>query len=71
MKRIVVDVKAGSSRDSVELLGEGHYLVHVRAQPRKGKANAAVAKLLRRELGAHVTLVAGHTSNRKVFEVDV
>lgn len=71
MTRIVVDVKAGSSRDSVELLGEGHYLVQVRAQPRKGKANAAILKLLRKELGARVTLVAGHTSNRKVFEVEV
>jgi len=68
--RIVVDVKAGSNRDSVELLGEGHYLVHVKAQPRKGKANAAVAKLLKKELGVQVTLVAGHTSSRKVFEVD-
>ncbi|HEX9915355.1 MAG TPA: DUF167 domain-containing protein [Candidatus Bathyarchaeia archaeon] len=69
--RIVVDVKAGSNRDAVELLGEGHYLVHVKAQPRKGKANAAVAKLLKKELGAPVTLVVGHTSSRKVFEVDV
>jgi uncharacterized protein YggU (UPF0235/DUF167 family) len=68
--RVVVDVKAGSNRDEVELLEEGHYLVHVKAQPRKGKANAAVAKLLKRELGAPVTLVAGHTSSRKVFEVD-
>jgi len=68
--RIVVDVKAGSSQDSVELVGEGRYLVHVKAQPRKGKANAAVAKLLRRELGAVVTLVAGHASNRKIFEVE-
>ena len=71
MTRIVVDVKAGSNRDSVELLSEGHYLVHVKAQPRKGKANAAIIKLLRKELGARVTLVAGHTSKRKVFEVEV
>jgi uncharacterized protein YggU (UPF0235/DUF167 family) len=68
--RIVVDVKAGSNRDAVELLKEGHYLVHVKAQPRKGKANATVAKLLKKELGAPVTLLMGHTSSRKVFEVD-
>lgn len=71
MTRIVVDVKAGSNRDSVELLSEGHYLVHVRTQARKGKANASIVKLLRKWLGARVTLVAGHTSNRKVFEVEV
>ena len=69
--RIVVDVKAGSNRDAVELLEEGHYLVHVKAQPRKGKANAAVAKLLKKELSAPVTLLTGHTSSRKVFEVDI
>jgi len=67
--RITVDVKAGSNRDSVELIGEGHYMVHVRAPPRKGKANASIAKLLRRHLGRPVTLVSGHTGNRKVFEV--
>jgi len=67
--RITVDVKAGSNRDSVELIEEGHYMVHVRAPPRKGKANAAIAKLLRRHLGRPVTLVLGRTSNRKVFEV--
>jgi len=68
--RIIVDVKAGSDRDEVEKLGEGRYLVHVKAQPRKGKANTAVAKLLRKELGAQVYLVAGQTSSRKVFEVE-
>jgi uncharacterized protein YggU (UPF0235/DUF167 family) len=68
--RIVVDVKAGSNWDAVVLLEDGHYLVHVKAQPRKGKANAAVMKLLKKELGAPVTLLMGHTSSRKVFEVD-
>jgi uncharacterized protein (TIGR00251 family) len=67
--RITVDVKVSSKRDSVELIEEGHYMVHVRAPPRKGKANAAIIKLLRRHLGRPVTLVSGHTSNRKVFEV--
>jgi uncharacterized protein (TIGR00251 family) len=69
MMRITVDVKAGSKRESVELIEEGHYLVHVRAPPRKGKANAAITKLLRRHLGRPIILVSGHTSNRKVFEV--
>ena len=69
MMRITVDVKAGSKRESVELIEEGHYLVHVRAPPRKGKANAAITKLLRRHLGRPIILISGHTSNRKVFEV--
>lgn len=69
MVLITVDVKAGSNRDSVELIKEGHYMVHVRAPPRKGKANAAITKLLKKHLGCSVALVRGHTSNRKVFEV--
>jgi len=67
--RITVDVKAGSDSNSVELIEEGHYMVHVRAPPRKGKANAAITKLLRRHLGCPVTLISGLTSNRKIFEV--
>ena len=67
--RITVDVKAGSNRDSVEFIEDGHYMVHVKAPPRKGKANAAIVKLLRRHLGRPVTLVSGRTSNRKIFEV--
>ena len=67
--RILVDVKAGAGRDSVERTGENSYLVHVRAPPRKGKANIAVAKLLSRHLGRRVALVSGHSSSRKVFEV--
>lgn len=66
---ITVDVKAGSDRDSVELIEEGHYLVHVKAVPRKGKANAAITKLLRGHLGRPVALVRGHTSNRKLFKI--
>jgi len=69
MTRITVDVKAGYNRDSVEQIEEGHYMVHVRAPPRKGKANAAIAKLLKKHLGCQVALVRGHASNRKIFEV--
>ena len=67
--RITVDVKAGSNRDSVELIEEGHYMVHVRAPPSKGKANAAIAKLLKKHLGCQVALVGGYSSNRKIFEL--
>ncbi|MBN2335298.1 YggU family protein [Candidatus Bathyarchaeota archaeon] len=66
---ITVDVKAGSNRESVEETGENHYMVHVKAPPRKGKANTAIIKLLRKRFGGQVFLVSGHTSSRKVFEV--
>jgi uncharacterized protein (TIGR00251 family) len=68
--RVMVDVKAGSKRDSVEEIDENHLMVHVRAPPTKGKANAAIIKLLRKHYDRHVTLVSGFTSNTKVFEVE-
>jgi uncharacterized protein (TIGR00251 family) len=68
--RITVDVKAGSNRDSVEEINENHLMVHVRAPPTKGKANAAIIKLLRKHYDRRVTLVSGFTSNTKIFEVD-
>jgi uncharacterized protein (TIGR00251 family) len=68
--RVMVDVKAGSKWDSVEEIDENHLMVHVRAPPTKGKANAAIIKLLRKHYDRHVTLVSGFTSNTKVFEVE-
>jgi uncharacterized protein (TIGR00251 family) len=68
--RITVDVKADSREESVEELGEGHYLVRVKAPRRKGKANAAVLKVLRRHFGRHAEILSGHTSTRKIVELE-
>jgi uncharacterized protein YggU (UPF0235/DUF167 family) len=40
--RITVEVKAGSNKDEVLEGDEGRYIVRVREQRKKGKANAAV-----------------------------
>ncbi len=68
--RITVDVKADSREDSVEDLGEGHFLVRVKAPRRKGKANIAVLKVLRRHFGRHAVILSGHTSRRKIVEIE-
>jgi uncharacterized protein (TIGR00251 family) len=68
--RITVDVKADSREEGVEELGESHYLVRVKAPRRKGKANAAVVKVLRRHFGKHAVILSGHTSTRKVVELE-
>lgn len=68
--RITVDVKADSREEGVEDLGEGHYLVRVKAPRRKGKANAAVLKVLRRHFGRHAAILSGHTSTRKIVELE-
>jgi uncharacterized protein YggU (UPF0235/DUF167 family) len=63
--------KASSTR-IVGWLG-GALKVAVTAAPEGGRANAAVCKLLASSLGvaaSRVRCVAGHSSSRKVFEID-
>lgn len=68
--RITVNVKAGARQEGVEELGEGVYIVRVKASRRKGKANVAVLRLLRRHFGRPVHIVSGLTSTRKIVEVE-
>jgi len=68
--RITVDVKPKSKKDNVEVISEGHLMVHVRAPASKGKANVAVTKLLKKHLGKPVSIISGHTSSRKIFDVE-
>lgn len=54
----------------MEKLGESWYLVRVKASRRKGRANAAVLKLLQRQFGGRARIVRGFTSTRKVVEIE-
>ena len=68
--RILVVVVPKASRNRVEKLTDGSYKVWVTVAPDKGKANAAVAKLLAGHFDmpvSRVTLLAGETSRKKVF----
>ncbi len=68
--RITVEVKAGSKKDEV-IRGEGdRYIVRVKAQRKKGKANVAVLKLLRKHFGRQAWLVSGMTSTTKIVEIE-
>jgi len=67
---ITVDVKPGQREENVEVIEKNHLLVHVKAPASKGKANKALIKLLKKHFGRQVYLVSGHTSNRKIFEVE-
>jgi uncharacterized protein (TIGR00251 family) len=68
--RIIVDVKAESREEGVERIDEGHYLVRIREPRKKGKANVAVLKLLKKHLGKQVSLVSGATSTTKIIDVE-
>jgi uncharacterized protein len=67
---LAVKVVPGSSRDRIAgVLGDS-LKVATSAPPEKGKANAAVAKILAKALGLDsraVTLHAGQTNPRKEF----
>ncbi len=68
--RITVNVKAGSKKNEV-IQGEGgRYIVRVKEQRKKGKANTAVLKLLKKYFGRQARLVSGMTSTTKIVEIE-
>lgn len=67
---IQVKVIPKASRDEVAGWLGDRLKVRVSAPPERGKANAAVEKLLSGLLGASVRVVAGATSPLKTVEVD-
>ena len=71
--RLQLKVVPGSSRDQIAgWLGDA-LKVRVRAPAERGKANAAVEKLVAAALDLpveSVTIVTGHTSPHKVAEID-
>ena len=68
--RITVEVKAGSKRDEV-VKGDGdHYIVWVKAPRKKGKANTAVMKLLKKHFGRQARIVSGMKSTTKIVEIE-
>ena len=68
--RLWVQVKAEAKEDRLEFSDETHAVVCVRAPRLKGKANAAVLKLLKRHYGRQARMVSGATSSEKIIEVD-
>ncbi len=70
MMRITVNVKTSSNKNCVEKISDHYFLVHIKAPPRKGKANLAIIKLLRKHFDRPVNLVSGHASNTKIFNVE-
>lgn len=71
--RLQVKVVPKSSRNGVAGWMGDTLKVCVSAAPERGKANAAVAEVLAISLGIarrSVRLVAGETSQRKLFEID-
>lgn len=70
--RIFVKAKPGAREGGIEKLDDAHYTMSVKELPVKGRANAAIVKLLAdyfRVEPSCVTIVSGHTSRQKVIEI--
>lgn len=67
--RIFVKAKPNSKEAHVKRIDGTHFVVAVREQPEKGRANQAVMKALQKHLHKPVKLVSGSTSRQKVFTV--
>ena len=68
MKRIEIKVIPNAN---VEEIQEGEPLVvRVKAPPTKGRANKAVITLLSRYFDAHVRIVSGTRSRKKIVEIE-
>ena len=73
MTRLQVKVVPGASREGVSGWRGDRLKIHVRQPPEKGRATAAVARILAAALGVDsvaVTLVSGASTHLKTFEID-
>lgn len=71
-RHIEVKVHPRARTEKIEASGPGSYAVWTTAPPDRGAANAAVAKLLARELHiapSRLILKRGATSRTKLFEL--
>ncbi|MEM7235388.1 MAG: DUF167 domain-containing protein [Planctomycetota bacterium] len=72
---LLVGVRAnpGASKNAIQGVHDGRLKVSVTAAPEKGKANAAIEKVLAKELGvpkSSVLLQSGTTSREKRFRIE-
>ena len=65
-------IKPNDKHDESVDLVDGEYVVRVKAPAQEGRANEAARRVLAKHFGVaptQVTLVGGHTSKHKTFEI--
>jgi len=70
--KIFVKVKPNSKEESIKKLSDTNFEICVKEPPVKGKANAAVIKVLAKRFGvpiSSVNIIIGHTSRQKIVEI--
>ena len=74
MKKIFVKAKPGAKEEKIEKIDEINFVIWVKAPPKGGKANRAIAKAIATYFNVApscVNLVSGFSSRQKVFEIAV
>ncbi len=70
--KIFIKAKPNSKIESIKKLSETNFEICVKEPPVKGRANAAIIKVLARHFGipvSSVDITAGHTSRQKIVEI--
>jgi uncharacterized protein (TIGR00251 family) len=70
--KIFVKAKPSSKKETVEAIDESHFVVAVKAPPREGRANIAIAEALAAHFNvtfSRLRLVSGSSSKEKIFEI--
>lgn len=69
-ERIPVVVKVNSGESKIEYDEKaGLYRAWVKSKPEKGKANAEIINLIRKEFGKKAIITGGKTSKKKIIEI--
>ncbi len=69
---INVKVKPNFSRQDIEELGDGNYLIHLKSVPKNNKANVELINLLSKKFKVpdkSIKIKFGKTSNKKIIEI--
>jgi len=71
--KIIITAKPNSRHESVERVDENHYVVSVKEQPIKGKANEAIRNALAvyfKTGSSRVKIISGYSSRNKIIEIN-
>jgi len=71
--KVSVKVKANTSQERIEKIGDTNFIVWIREKPVEGKANEAVIKALAEYFGvakSNIALIKGQASKQKIFEIN-
>ena len=70
--KIFVKVKPNSKEESIKKFSDTNFEICVKEPPVKGRANAAIVKVLAKHFGvppSSVNIIIGHTSRQKIVEI--